>query len=122
MRAGGGCKELPPALFEISAISFGSDPRQDSIPAIASKETDSTNCTMARKRKPNTGSRVRSPARGVARAPRPAPRRGSRAVASRPKRLIVIVILLLIGGLLIKRAGTPVHAHPRVPLSAGARG
>ena len=84
---------------------------------VASSETRRPQFTMARKHPPDSSVKRRSPLRVVGGAKRPSPRRSTRTIGSRPKRMIVMIILLLIASLLMKRTVAPTRMH-RGPLSA----
>ncbi len=68
---------------------------------------------MARKHYPEASRPGPSPIRGFKRKSASPRRRGPRTPQSRPRRMVVLAIIILIAALLIKRAGTPA----RIPSS-----
>jgi hypothetical protein len=78
---------------------------------------------MTRKRPPENGAKPRPQLRRITGRIRPSlPPRKARTIGNRPKRMILMVILLLIASLLMKRAGAPMRSPQRIPLSAGMGG
>jgi hypothetical protein len=77
---------------------------------------------MIRKRTPPKGGKPPTTLRRIGGRPGTAARNENRGLGNRPKRMIMMVILLLIASLLMKRVGGPVHTLGRAPLSGGMNG
>jgi len=77
---------------------------------------------MTRKRTTANGGKSPTQLRRIGGRPGPSSRGGNRGLGNRPKRMIMMVILLLIASLLMKRVGSPVHTPGRAPLSGGMNG